>query len=69
MNEILVTLQAQPWWSILSAVVTLCSVICAATPTPAPGSKLAAVYKIFDWCALNIGKAKQNPVVPPVDPK
>jgi hypothetical protein len=43
------------------ALIVMCaSLICAATPTPKDDEALAKVYKFLDWCALNIGKAKQK---------
>ena len=50
---------------IVGMVVVVSSVIAALTPTP-KGDKIIAkfipigkLYKVIDWCALNIGKAKQ----------
>ena len=51
---------SQPWFPVATAVVALASAIAAVTPTPKPGSKLSAVYKVIDFLALNIGKAKDT---------
>ena len=46
-------------------VVVVSSVIAALTPTPKDDKIIAKfipigkLYKVIDWCALNIGKAKQ----------
>lgn len=60
MNEAIQLLQSSPWFSVVTAVVTLASAVSALTPTPASGSALAKVYKVIDFLALNIGKAKQK---------
>ena len=52
----------QPWFAIVTATVTLASAIAALTPTPKSTSKLAKVYKIIDFLALNFGKAKDKGV-------
>lgn len=61
MTDIIVPfVEAQPWFPVVTAVVTLASAIAAITPTPKQGSKLAKAYKIIDFLALNFGKAKQK---------
>lgn len=64
MNELIIpiitSLQLSPWFSVATAVVALASAIAAATPTPKEGSKLAKVYKLIDFFALNIFRAKQK---------
>jgi hypothetical protein len=61
MTDIIVPIvQSQPWFPVVTAVVTLASAIAAITPTPKQGSKLAKAYKIIDFLALNFGKAKQK---------
>jgi hypothetical protein len=60
MEQLIQLLQSQPWFSIVSAVVVFASTIAALTPTPAPGTPLAMLYKVIDVLALNIGKAKQT---------
>lgn len=53
-------LQANPYFGVFTAVVTLASAIAAVTPTPKKGSKLGVAYKLIDILALNIGKAKEK---------
>jgi hypothetical protein len=36
------------------------SLICSLTPTPKDDMWIGKVYKILDWCALNVGKAKEK---------
>ena len=47
---------------ILTGVVTLASAICSVTGTPDPNSKIGKAYKILEWLALNVGKAKDTGV-------
>ena len=42
-------------WGISGA-----SLICALTPTPKDDEWIAKYYKVIDWFALNIGKAKDK---------
>jgi hypothetical protein len=44
----------------LTAVVAAASAIAAITPTPKDDSIAAKAYKVVDWLALNIGKAKDK---------
>ena len=44
----------------ITAVVTAASAVAALTPTPKDDAILGKVYKIVDWFALNIGKAKEK---------
>lgn len=44
--------------SIAPMVVTVCSIIAAATPTPKDDQWIAKLYKFIDILAINIGKAK-----------
>lgn len=55
---IIPVLQANPYFGVFTAVVTLASAITAVTPTPKKGSKLGVAYKLIDILALNVGKAK-----------
>ena len=41
-----------PW------VISICSMIAALTPTPLDDNLVGKAYKIIDWFAINIGKAK-----------
>ncbi len=36
------------------------SIIAALTPTPADDKIVGKLYKIIDWFAINVGKAKEN---------
>ena len=45
---------------ILTAAVTVASAICSITGTPDPNSKLGKAYKILEWLALNVGRAKDT---------
>jgi len=45
--------------AIAPMVVTVCSVIAAATPTPKDDQWIAKLYKFIEIMAINIGKAKQ----------
>jgi len=44
----------------LSAIVAAASAVAALTPTPKDDSLVAKAYKVVDWLALNIGKAKDK---------
>jgi hypothetical protein len=64
MDFIIQYLQGNAWFNVFTAVVALASAIAAATKTPEEGTTLAKVYKIIDWLALNVGKAKdKNPSI------
>lgn len=43
-----------------SAVVAAASAVAALTPTPKDDSLVAKAYKVLDWVALNVGKAKDK---------
>jgi len=45
---------------VATSVVAAASAIAALTPTPADDSAIKKVYKILDWLALNVGKAKDK---------
>jgi len=47
-------------FNCVTAVVTIASAICAATPTPRDDAFLAKyVYPVLEAVAINVGKAKQ----------
>lgn len=48
-----------PYFNVVTAVVALASAICALTPTPPPNTVWGKVYKVIEFLAINIGKAKQ----------
>jgi len=43
----------------VTAIISIASVIAAITPTPKDDVWFGKLYKVIDWCALNIGKAKE----------
>ena len=47
--------------AILTGAVTVASAIAALTPTPKDDNVVGKVYKVIDWLALNVGKAKNKP--------
>ena len=46
--------------AILTGVVTVASAVAALTPTPKDDTIVGKVYKVVDWLALNVGKAKEK---------
>mgnify|MGYP005823694121 CR=1 FL=1 len=44
----------------ITSIVTVASIIIAGTKTPDPNSALGKIYKVLEWSALNIGRAKQT---------
>lgn len=46
--------------AIVTAVVTLASLIASITPTPKDNAVIAKVYRLVDLLALNIGHAKEK---------
>jgi hypothetical protein len=46
--------------AILTGVVTVASAVAALTPTPKDDTVVGKAYKIVDWLALNVGKAKDK---------
>ncbi len=51
------------WINIIvwvTAIISIASVIAAITPTPKDDVWVGKLYKVIDWCALNIGKAKDK---------
>ena len=45
--------------NVATAIVTTCSAIAAITPTPVDDSLVVKAYKIVDFLAINVGKAKE----------
>ncbi len=44
----------------ITAIVAIASLVAAVTPTPKGDKFLAKLYKVIDFLALNIGKAKDK---------
>lgn len=45
---------------VVAAVVAAASAVAAMTPTPTDDTWVAKAYKVVDWLALNVGKAKDK---------
>ena len=54
LDTILKLVEVIPW------IVSICSLIASLTPTPADDKLVGKAYKIIDWFALNIGRAKEK---------
>lgn len=46
--------------AVLTGAVALASAVAALTPTPSDDTVVGKLYKLIDWLALNIGKAKET---------
>jgi hypothetical protein len=46
--------------AVVPTIVMVCSAIAALTPTPVDDGLMKKVYMVMDWCALNVGKAKDR---------
>jgi hypothetical protein len=44
---------------IATAIVTAASAIAALTPTPQDDTWVGKAYRVVDWLAMNIGRAKE----------
>ena len=44
----------------VTAIIAIASLVAAVTPTPQWDKLLAKLYKVIDFLALNIGKAKDK---------
>ena len=53
-DTILTIIQIAPW------IISSASLICALTPTPKDDEIIGKIYKLIDWCAINVGKAKEK---------
>ena len=58
MDMILEFISDKPWFGLVAAIIAAAAAFCAATPTPKEGSWVSKVYKVVEFLALNIGKAK-----------
>jgi hypothetical protein len=47
-------------FGVVTAVIAAASAIAALTPTPKDDTIIGKVYKLVDWAALNIFKAKDK---------
>tara|TARA_R100000541_G_scaffold14317_1_gene23689 strand:+ start:253 stop:429 length:177 start_codon:yes stop_codon:yes gene_type:complete len=48
------------WVAIIPTIVMGASLVCSLTPTPVDDNWIKKIYVILDWCALNVGKAKDK---------
>jgi len=48
------------WIQVIPWLVMAASIIAALTPTPADDKLVGKLYKILDWFAFNVGKAKEK---------
>ncbi len=57
---ILNLLEGQDWWVWVAAAISAASAFTAATPTPKADSTWGKVYKVIDFLALNVLRAKDK---------
>lgn len=50
----------QQYVEVALAIHAAASILCALTPTPKDDAFLCKAYKVLEFIALNIGKAKQR---------
>lgn len=69
--EFVTKILGNDWVKYATAVVAIASIVAALTPTPKDDGWVAKAYKIVDWLALNVGKAKDKsePEKPVVEEK
>ena len=48
------------WIAVIPTIIMIASFIAAITPTPIDDGWMKKVYMVMDWCALNVGKAKDR---------
>jgi len=51
---IMTVVEIVPW------IITSASAVAALTPTPKDDMLVGKLYKIIDWCSINVGKAKEK---------
>lgn len=49
-------------FAVVTTIVATASAVAALTPTPADDTFIGKVYKVVDWLALNVIKAKDKGV-------
>tara|TARA_R110002012_G_scaffold225612_1_gene397579 strand:- start:438 stop:614 length:177 start_codon:yes stop_codon:yes gene_type:complete len=54
LNTIITIITIVPW------IISICSLVAALTPTPADDKLVGKLYRVIDWFAINIGKAKEK---------
>ena len=54
LDTILKIVGVVPW------IISICSMVAALTPTPVDDNLVGKAYKIIDWFAINVGKAKDK---------
>jgi hypothetical protein len=54
LDTILKIIGVVPW------IISICSMVAAVTPTPVDDNLVGKAYKIIDWFAINVGKAKDK---------
>ncbi len=47
-------------FGVVTSIIAAASAIAALTPTPKDDTVIGKLYKLIDWCALNIFKAKDS---------
>ena len=47
----------------VTMLVTVASLVAASTPTPKDDVWIGKLYKLIDLLAINIGKAKEKPII------
>ena len=47
----------------VTMIVTVASLVAASTPTPKDDVWIGKLYKMIDLLAINVGKAKEKPVI------
>ena len=63
MDMILEFISDKPWFGLIAAIIAAAAAFCAATPTPKEGTWVSKIYKVVEFLALNIGKAKAKAAV------
>ena len=48
------------WVQVIPWLVMFASLVAALTPTPKDDTLTRKFYKVIDWVALNVGKAKDK---------